>query len=304
VWESEIIQSLIVVSNFCLDKGYWDRYEDMETHFLNGFTEIWSLNSCVPQLSAAEFIRAICKTFALSLEYGDGTLSFKKSKEVVDKPPINLDGRATKQYSIEKSDENGWTLKYSDRDSEKHSDPSQLQPLVTGDGEVIVDLVRTFAMSSDYTSSLGGFLKTPITHQGGVSPILSQGANKSTLPITFLIDRGLRVAELGSDYVMASSDDTDYAGNSTGDFALTIDGEKGLYLKWHKGLVEYSDADLLKFSAVLDIGDMQRILKWDQARARFYHPDGVALGLLKSLKVSANRSGLSIAQMEMLLKRS
>lgn len=305
IFESEAIQSLIVASNYCLDKLYFDRYpDDDDMWYINGFEQSWSLNACVPDMSAADFIREICDLYALTLDYGDGSLQFKKSKIRADKKPISLDKKAAKRYNISKNGQNGWVMRYKDNLLEKHSEVGQLNSVITGDGDVKVEVARTFYMTSDYAFSLGGYIKTPITQQPGSARVFSSGSSRTSLPLTFLLERGQQAAELGNLYILASSDTTDYSGAEIGDFALSIEEDKGLISIWHSGTIEYADGDLLSLTAVMTLGDIQKIMQWDTAKATFFHPLGQVTGIIRSIRVRMSGSTIEPVSIDLLIKRS
>lgn len=303
VFESEAIQHLIIVSNYCLDKVYYDRWDDGNFYYINGFETSWSLNACIPDITAADFILQICYVFNLTLEYGDGTLSFSKSKIKTDQPPVSLDGKVSRNYNIQKNSSNGWILKYQDSLLEKHTESGQLEPLQVGDGDIKIEIARTLYMSSDYTSALG-YLKAPVTQQPGASRVFSSSAVRMTMPLTFLFERSIQAGELGTEYIYATHDTSDYAGVEIADYALSIDGEKGLVAVWHSGIVEYTDADMLSISALLGLGDIQKLMQWKAARATFYHPNGVVTGIIRNIKTKITGDVIAPVVIEILTKRS
>ena len=308
VFESEAIQQLIVVSNYCLDKLFYDRFDDVdhtnEFGYINGFELSWSLNACVPDMSAADFIREICGLYALTLDYGDGSLAFLKSKVAADKPPVNLNGKAAKRYKIAKNPLNGWVLKYQDSLLEKYADAGQLNAVAVGDSDVKIEIPRTFFMTSDYASSLGGHLKVPITQQAGAARVFSSNAARTTLPLTFLLERGQQSAELGNQYIYATHDTTDYDGAEIGDVALSIEGDKGLISVWHAGIIEFTDGDMLSITAVLSLGDIQKMMAWKTARATFYNPAGQVTGIVKSMRAKMAGNVIDPVAIEIVIKRS
>jgi len=304
VFDSEAIQNLIVVSNYCLDKVYYDRYIDQDFYYINGFEQSWRLNDCVPQLTAADFIREICVMFQLTFEYADGSYSFVKSKDRADRPPINLNNKVSRNYSIAKNTANGWVLRYRENPLEKHVEVGQLASYPVGASDIKIEIARTLYMTSEYASSLGGFLKVPVTEHPGAARVFSSGATRSTMPLTFLMEYGQQEAELGNEYIYASHDTTDYADTEIGDFALSIDGDKGLISQWQSGVIEYTDADLISITVILSLGDIQKLMEWKKAKATFYHPFGTVVGMIKSIKARLGGLALGPVRIELLTKRS
>lgn len=303
VFDGEAIQNLIVVSNYTLDDVRYDRYPDgvvdniLQYH--NGFKTEINLNRHVPEITAADFIRAVCATFNLMLEYGDGGLKFTPKLERITPAPVDLSDLVLSAYDRERNYTDGWTLRHAPNPLEQFDPTPDLQPLVHDGGEVITEVPATFG--STVATLDGGNAKMPITQQPGVSDAYDGGKAKSSLPLTFLFYRGLAETSIGDEYPFASFDNLDTGDNEIGEYSLDIQADNGLYALWHKGYIELSNADTLKVEALLPLGTLQNILRFLATRGKFYHPEGHITGVFKSLEYAISPRSLSPVRIEMLV---
>lgn len=303
IFDGEAIQNLLVVSNYTLDDVRYDRYPDGAVdnvlQYHNGFKTEINLNRHVPEMTAADFIRAICTTFNLRLEYADGGLTFLSKKATFAPPAIDLSEYIAITYDLQRNYTDGWTLRQRPNDLEEFDPSPQIQPLVAGAGEVVTEVPATFG---HVTLSIDGAnVKMPITQQPGVSDAYDGGKARSNLPLTLLFDRGLAETSLGDLYPFASHDNLDVSDDPIGEYNLDIKAENGLYALWHKGFIELSNADTLKIRAALPLGALQKILRFDVARGRFYHPEGTKNGVFKSIEYAMSNQGLAPVMLEMLV---
>lgn len=300
VWDDADFQKLFVVSNLSLDEITEDQYEDLEFYKLNSFTPTINLNAHVPSMTAADFITALCNTFSLHLSVVSGKLEFVKNQSIVTPSPLELDGLVAAEYTIEPNFTDGWALSVTPDENEAYTDDAQLLPVSTGAGEGEILTAHTlFHAVGPMTGGIGD-AKTPRTKQPLQCPVFSTGATRSTLPLTLLFCYEQQPATVSHDYIFASHDNINDAGDPVGAYTLSPDGDDGLYQKWHKGVIEYTVADLLSVAAFLHIGDIQKILSWQNARVRFYHPDGVAIAAVKEIQIAATASELSPTRLKLL----
>lgn len=304
VFDGEAIQDLIVVSNYTLDDVRYDRYSTgaltTELLYNNGFKTEINLNRHVPEITAADFIRRICATFNLMLEYADGGLKFLKKKDRFDPPAFRLTEYIGLEYSMERNYTDGWTLRYTANDLEEFDASPHLQELVSGAGEVVTEVPATFGYTT--LSIDGANVKMPITQQPGVSDAYDGSKGKSSLPLTFLFDRGTSSTSGGNDYQFASHDNINTAGGTVGNYSLDIQSDNGLYALWHKNFIELSNADTIRIQASLPLGALQKILQFSTARGYFYHPAGTINGVFKSLEYAISADGIAPVSIEMLVQ--
>jgi len=301
VFESAGIQKLIIMSNLSLDEVAEDQFEDLATYKLNKFNPSLNLNWHVPSMSAADLIELLCATFSLHLASDDGVLRFEKNKRVMSKRPHDLDGKAGAEYSLDPSDIDGWALVMNANEKEEYTDGTQLLPVSSAGGEYELNSAHTFFAVEALLPDNGQTAKVPVTRQPGESPVFSNGSSRSTLPPTLLYEYGLQETSNGSMYVFASHDNINYLDEEVGDYSLSPSGTDGLYNQWHQGTIEYGAAHLLSITAYLHLGEVQQLSNFDNCRVRFYHPEGVVLGAIKSISVDARVTGLQPTRLEVLV---
>lgn len=300
VWDDADFQKLIVVNNFTLDAVTEDQYDDLEFYKINSFTPEINLNKHVPALTAADFITALCNTFALYLSTGEGQLLLVKKQTRVTAAPINLDGHVSSRYQIQPNFTDGWRIAVTPNENEAHTDPDQLQPVSTGAGEGEILTANTLYFDDSIILTGSNLAKLPYTHQPGACPVFQSSANKTTMPLSLLFCYELQPTFDDSEYIFASHDNLNYDGDPVGAYSLAPDGTAGLYTKWHKGVVEYTIADRLIVTAYLTIGQVQKILSWRHALAHYYHPDGVVNAAIREIQVRARSTGLTPVRIELL----
>jgi len=301
VWALADFQQLIVVNNYTLDEVQHDRYADDDLYYLNGFRQSINLNQHVPELTAADFVRGICRTFNVYFGIVDGTVAFLKKSAQLRQSPLDLSPALAPDYSIERVADTGWTLRYATSNDVYVSAPGQLTPIVSGSGKVVSEVVPTLKFIASTTIISGsGNAKLPTTEQPGVNDVYEGSKGRTSMPLTFLFYRGLHNTSAAKPYAYATHDTTNFAGTSVGTYSLDISGAAGLYQQWHKGHIELSDADTLNLTMRLTLGELQTLLQFRNARIRVVHPDGALVGVVKSLSFAARKRGLSEVKIEVL----
>ncbi len=299
VWDDVDFQKLIVVNNFTLDAYTEDQYDDLDFYKKNSYTPTINLNKHVPSITAADFITALCDTFALYLRATEGQLEFVKKQTAMQAAPINLNGLISSKYRTEPNDTDGWRLAVTPNEKESHTDGTQLLAVSAGAGEGELLTANTLFLTE---LILSGALtaKVPYTDQPGVSPVFETSATRSTMPLCLLFCYELQDTADDSEYIFASHDNLNYDGDTVGAYTLSPDGESGLYQKWHKGVIEYTVADTLIVTGFLHIGQLQKILTWATGRGRYYHPEGNIVAAFQEIQISARTDGLSPTRIKFL----
>ncbi len=303
VWDDVDFQKLIHVPNLTLDDITEDVYDDLATHSKNTFKPAILLNNLVPAMSAAQFIQQLCTTFGLYLASSEGVLEFKKKQTPLQVKPLNLDRRIGKAYAIEPNTNAGWELRMIKSTNEIYTDPAQLNSVVTGEGEYLVETTTALFMKDSVLSGIHSHLiRCPYTDQPGHSPAHEPGVNKSTMPLTLLFCHELQPDSFGDNYLHASHDGLNYDGDTVGAYSLSPEGATGLYEQWHKSVIEFVNADGLTVTAYLHPGELQKLLEWEVGRIEFYHPEGTVTGAIKSIQALATSEGLKPTKLELLYR--
>lgn len=305
VWDDLDFQKLIHVPNLALDEVTTDTYDDLLPHKRNTLKPEINLNNLVPAISAAEFINRLCTTFALYLKPANGVLELRKKQTPLQVAPIILDGRISKAVAIEPNTTKGWKLYNFVLPDESYSDPAQMLPVTSGEGEAEIVVASTLPFIADVRITTGHIdptrdAKMAATTQPGRSPAMNSSDTKSTMPLTLLFCHGLQPDENGDNYVLATHDNLNYDGDEVGAYSMDPATLPGLYEKWHKGVIEYANSSVLNATAYLHEGEIEKILEWESGRIQFYHPEGVVTAAIKSVQVSANSRGVSPTRLELL----
>lgn len=304
VFDADFIQKLIVVNNYTLDDTTYERYPDGPVNnvqrWRGGYKASFKLNNHVPEITAAAFIKAICDTFALELNYADGGLSFARKQDSINNTPMVLDGYVSADYDVERNYSDGWAIRYTTNPAEQFDASGHLNPVVSGAGENVLYIPPSFHKYSGAAINPFVLAKVPITAQPGVSDSVDGSKGRSTLPITWLFYYGVQPASNSQLYPFASYDNRNYFDSILGTDTLDIDTPEGLYIRHHKGVIELSTKDTLTIPAVLPIGQLQKLLTFRQSRVKFYHPHGEVVGVLSAISYALSQRGLTNIKLEIL----
>lgn len=274
----------IVLNNKTCDKSYRDFYEDEAYKYLNGFQQEIDLNRHVPKMTALDFLKKLAEGLNLIIEYKEGGLWLTKSLDLVDGVPEDWTEyvHATR-YNRPITKPEGVTLKYPDNAKEGFSMAGQLEDYVLDGGKTQRELpFVTMYMSNGFLLDHGTY-RCPNTDQPGQSPIF--GGNASDMPLALAFYRGMGETSVTETYPYATHDELDYDGATViGSLSLELDGAYGLVAQNYGDTLGYADKSELDIAAVLPVGELYRLRKWENARVRFYHPNGVVSLVLRSVE--------------------
>lgn len=291
IWEKADIQALLILNNYTIDHVQKDRYPVSSTlssddfKFQNSFLQKIDLNNHVPKMTGAEFVKQFMASFALFSRYGDGYLSFFKKKDLIEQEPVDwTDFVSTEDYDHVIKTEKGFTMDYTRRKEDKYSPavPEQLDPFVQGDGEEKFYIPGGTFHEDNIAPETIGLVRIPHTVQPGECGYL--GGKPSQYPLHYLFDRGLMTSDSAIEYPYATNDDEDNDDNSIGDYSLRWNTDKGLYKAWWKGVADLGLKPELSIRCILPVGELFRLRNWQNARVRFFHPNGAVVLVLRSVE--------------------
>jgi hypothetical protein len=195
----------------------------------------------------------------------------------------------------------GYTLRYPNiSEDQQLLSPSldQLLPRIYGDGWHRYDMpFHSCRMSSQGYFPFTDRVKFPIVEQPGSSNEGGLGENPYSFRLLFF--RGLRLSEAEENYVMASSDATDYAGNPTGELSLELSGPDSLYENNLKGIPELlADGTPITKYIELGIGDITLLRNWSNSRRKIFDPDGEFVGIIKQIEFKPTPTGIGLAKVD------
>lgn len=303
-WKGEFynetdFQQLIVVNNFSLDRLYDDRYSNMNGR-INGYGLEINLNNHVPEITGADFMLRILNTFNLELRPKDNSLYLIQNRKQLTKPPMNWRDKGEPTYNREPTNASGWALKYGATNDLGTAPIDQLQTLSFGKGQASKEVIPSMWHRTDYPLRTYGNAKMPQFNQIGKSGALNTDQKRSSMPLIMLFDRGLQPTDTANLYPMAVHDNTNIDGDPVGEWSLDILGDNGLFALWHKGHIELIDSDVIKMNFTLNLGDIQRVMAWENARVRVYNSLGEFTGVIKSITAKMNSIRIGTVSVEML----
>lgn len=292
--------SLIVFNNRCLDHLEENYYDIDDRRWLNRMVAEVDLNKHVPDLTATAYHRSLLDGFALWWKYEGTGITYHKKRDMLSGAPIDWTSLSEPGYAATRIRRRGFTLEYPDISDEDKLLPDDTQLIPFESGEAWNEYTLPFhsaIMVSKAIANLGAAGKFPEVYQPGSSDEAGLGDNKYSL--RFLLFRGLSAGSTPAEYVMASSDNTDYAGTNNGDLSLDLNALDGLYHLHHKGIPELlADGQPVTLPMRLSIADILSARKWNNARRTITLPEGQVTAVIKSIQFKADSNGLGLSLVE------
>lgn len=276
---------LILVSDRTSDKVYTDYVQADAFQYRNGFEQEIVLNKHVPKMTALDFLLKLATGLNLIIDYKDGGLHFTKALDLVTPAPVDWTEYVNPvRYNRAITKPLGVLLSYPLDEAEAYEpSPAQLQEYELGDAGVRVEMpFRAIYMGTGSLTGHGTF-RCPHTNRKGKCP--AYGQDQATMATYLMFYRGVGASSLPEDYEYAALDEFDADGSTvTGGLSLELDGTYGLVAQNYGDTLGYSDKSELDIAAVLPVGELYRLRKWENARVRFYHPNGSVTVVLRSVE--------------------
>jgi hypothetical protein len=288
-------ERLIFTSNYALDWMLEEWIPDPETGFTtvkkwnNGYRQSINLNHHIPDWTAEELFEKIGQIFQLWYDLDGTQLNFRPLREMIEKPALDWSAFIEPEMRQRIGQEKGKKLALLVNKKELFT--PQPPDKIIADGKERIDLgIGTMAMS-EYIGWTPSQFRFPHTRQKGATEAYGFGRGDD-YPPQLLFYRGEQVGMLGSDtYEYATNDDKAPNGTTViGEMSLLWDGDNGLYEKFWKGIVELDGATEISFEAWLPVAELFSLRKWDNARVRFWHPEGEAVVVLKEIQAAISAS--------------
>jgi hypothetical protein len=295
------LSSLIIFNNRCLDFLEENQYDVGERLWLNRFQEEVDLNRHVPEMTAKDFILKLCEGLGLYFLYDGSNVVFHKKTLQTTTAPVDWTSISEPNAAPTRRWRRGYTLRYPSITEDQQllaADLDQLQPRTYGDAWHRYDMpFHSCRMNSQGYFPFTDRVKFPIVQQPGSSNEGGLGENPYSFRLLFF--RGLRLSEAGDNYVMASNDATDYAGNPTGALSFDLINDDGIYEQLLKRIPELiADGQPVTIPVRLGIADIITLRRWASTRRTIVLEEGQVTAIIKSVKFKADANGIGISLVE------
>jgi hypothetical protein len=279
-WDDPDFAQAMLFSNYTLD-NVQELTVGGEPRLINALSTEWWGGNTVPDWTAAEYVKRVCAFFNIYIQQRGSTLLLRRRKDqlrVTENFPYILT-----DFKVTRLPESGVTLAFQPDDNDELATlpnyviggggkriETELSPL--NDMEIFYGPGRTWRMCAyfDRNGRPGS----------GESP-------SSAAPRIFF-DRGLQVDTNDDQYRMSSHLDTDTNGDPIGELRLTWEGDTGLYTTLWKGWAELEDKEPLEMEAVIPVGEIRRMLRWERPVIRFYHALGEVRAIVRNIQFDAS----------------
>jgi len=299
------IQQLILVNNRSCDLSIEDYYENETYKYLNAQVAAINLNDHVPKMTALDFLKRLGSGLNFTTDYEQGGMVFTKVLDRVNKKPEDWSPYVQpKSYDVALPKAEGIHLLYPTDGAEGYINPAQLAAYDLAPAERRQEMPFNSLYIAGVLASGFGVGRSPITRRKGISVIFGGGQNSMGLCLLFY--RGTGTSSLGASYPYATHDEFGSDGATViGGLSLALSGDLGLVEQNFGDTLLYADKRDLSIDAVLPIGELYRLRKWENARVRFYHREGVVIAVLKSVEfrdTTTNLSGLVSAKIKAIIQ--
>jgi len=293
-WDIPDFAQAVVWSNYTLDK-----VEDIiiggEPKVMNAFsTEFWLGNS-LPDWTAADYLKKVCALLNFYIQQRGDTLYLRRRvdqlRTVVPFPHILRD------YKLLRKPESGVRLSFPP-DENDGSEPIPPYTIGAGGKEITPEIGPLSEREIFYGPGRTWRMCSYIDLGGRAA----SGDTPSSAAPRIFFDRGEQVDTNDDLYQMSSAIDTDTSGAVIGELSLHWDGDQGLYPILWKGWAELEDKEELEMEAVMPLGDVRRMLRWERPVIRFYHPMGEVTAIVRTVQfnLESTDSELILVKLEML----
>jgi len=224
----------------------------------------WNVADHLPDISAMDFLTAICNTFALYMQVEDGELRLYPIRDLLRGAPQDWTSKAEPAAAIAYDAQDGYALDY-DRQNDETTVPGQLQRKTDGGGELAIT-----------TPFFSLYVRSRLVFYRGLQPDLQ-----------------------GNDYPYATNGRTNVRGDQVGDWSLSWSGTGGLYETWWQEFVRLMVHGRTVTRLVrLSVADQLELRRWRHVRKYIYSEQGTAVGVIKRVKVKVSTAGIGVAEVE------
>jgi hypothetical protein len=294
VYEDADFGAALLFSNYTLDKPEQITLAGEEV-WMNGFVTEWKVGNSVPDWSAADYLKRVCGFFNLYVQQQGKTLWLRKRTDQlrVTEPFYDI----LTDFKVTRTPETGVTLAFQPDDNDAKAG---LPNYVIGGGGKRVETELAPLVTETKRYKFLYYWKMCVYEDLSGRPASGNAASNAAPRVFF--DRGEQDDDESNPYQMSSSDDTDIADTAIGALTLAWEGETGMYETYWRGWAELQDKEPLEMRAVMPIGAVRRMLRWDRPVIRFYHQLGETRAIVKNIQFDASvESGdLYNVQLEML----
>lgn len=291
LYESADFARLCVFSNYTLDNPQ-EITESSVTKWMNDFVTEFDVANCVPDWTAAEFLKKFCELFGQYIQQEKTTLILRSKigqLSVVENFQYILT-----EFKVTRVEEKGITLAF--KTDEKDGN-APLDPYVIGAGGRRIE--TELAPLTDATIEEDTWEWRMCTYNDTEGKA-SNGATPSSATPRIFFEMGIQEDSTGAEYRMSTHLNTDTDDNVIGELSLEWGGDAGLYETYWRGWAEMDDKEPLEMRAVMPVGEVRRMLRWERPLIRFYHPLGETTAVVKEIQFDVEVA--DVEQLELKMK--
>lgn len=267
---------------------------------LNGFAESYNLADHLPDVTAYDFIIWLSTTYALTYQVRGGRAIIRTIESQLGQTPENWTARMEPAYAAETAQYDGYNMDY-ERQGNDDVVADQLEPLSDAGEDIWQHKSRFFSL---YHRSLADTEREWLVPEFSGKASSPATQSSEAMPAMMLHWHGVQEDSAGNEYPMATHHQTNYAGESLGDYTLNWKNTEGLFNRFWKSYVSLITQGVpCKRTARLTMAELQR---WRENPARpvyIYSPDGVTIGVIRriSTRINMQQRDQFLCELDMLL---
>lgn len=299
VYNDDDFERLLIFNNLTLDLFHEDWNTALNyTEYINSGPRSFALGDHVPDWTALELVKRITAGLNIYMEQRGQTVYLRKRVSQLNGAAVNYNARIGAAYKKIFVEEKPYYLDFQPDPNEKDSVYGQLQPYpaVAGDRVELPFKPLYETTISNSVEETDSWKMCTWLALGTSTPF---GLN-TNYGFRLFFGRGLQDTTDAETYCMSSTGNTDTAGAVIGTFALPFEGDNGLVEAFFGNWYDLQYANLIEIDAMLDVGELARILRWDNPLVRFLHPEGHVLGMIKTVDCNASLYGIGLAKLTIL----
>lgn len=275
LYDGDDFGQLCLFSNYTLDNPQ-QITEASVLKWMNDYITTLDVAKCVPDWTAADFLKKVCDLFGHYLQQQKNTLFLKKrigQLAVAENFKYILT-----EFKMTRLEEKGVRLAFRTDDSD---DLPPLDAYVVGAGGRRMEIELSPLQDKTIDEATWAWRMAAYADKGQ-RPASGDATSSATARVFF--DRGVQDDSTNAPYRMSSHLNTDHAGDPIGNISLELAGDAGLYENYWRGWAELEDKEPLEMRAVMPVGEVRRILRWERPLIRFYHPLGETQAMVKEIQ--------------------
>lgn len=255
----------------------------------------FNLADHAPDLTALQLVLMFAETFAHIVAVENDQVTFTPIKDLLRAAAQDYTSKVERDYTATFSEATRPVLDYS-RQGDESIFPGQLErTTLPGNGEPVEYVLPVFSVFEQERSHwIDGRIRVPNVADEGRNETLDLGTEAR---LRFFFHRGIQPdSTTNRPYPQAGHSLQGYATAPIGKYAMSWEGEGGLFEAWWKELIGLNQyGRQLSVVCRLTVADLLDIRQWRNVRKYLRLDDGTYVGVIRSVKTKVSSRGVGLS---------